>query len=236
MILPDWSALIQLPCVQADRERGLPGTCAFRSCWRAGAARTMLGLLGSSRTLLRIRCAVFLVVCIWKQWVVFVLFRANDRLLASWWWLHRCRVWERGSSSRQNSDSHAASEGFVQSSQSCMLYEEAAAGAGGDILGPHMQGTFMASDAENSIRKQRDNTQPAKELRPLILVVDGQKKEKRNFHRTVQNLLPKLQQKLPHAEVRYEQISKLSGRPPRFCVMLSFRVSLHPLLVWRVHK
>ena len=54
---------------------------------------------------------------------------------------------------------------------------------------------------------------PAKEHKPLILFIDGQTHERRNFP-SAKDLLPELRKKFPEAEIRYEQISKLPGAPP----------------------
>ena len=54
---------------------------------------------------------------------------------------------------------------------------------------------------------------PAKEHKPLILFIDGQTHERRNFP-SAKGLLPELRKKFPEAEIRYEQISKLPGAPP----------------------
>ena len=54
---------------------------------------------------------------------------------------------------------------------------------------------------------------PAKQHKPLILFIDGQEHERRNFP-SVKELLPELRRKFTEAEIRYETISKLTGELP----------------------
>ena len=51
---------------------------------------------------------------------------------------------------------------------------------------------------------------PARQHMPLILFIDGQRHERRNFP-GVKQLLPELREKFPDAKVRYERISELTG-------------------------